>query len=248
MEAHTLLDPYNSMDYSLDGLNFHSLSSESYSPYPASNFTPTSCTTHHHHHFTSMPMETVPNETRPAKQLKTTDSWNSCTTTTQISTKHANSSSSSSCLISFDNSKTLLPTTSEQYYGLDDSTAAAVNPKREVGIISDDRNTTHVFPTLVSRSSYGAQNNKSASTKCEQGTKRAGPMCRSPVHAQDHVLAERKRREKLSQRFIALSALVPGLKKVLIMPSWIFASLLLCVCVLSNVKNIYSIIFNLLFV
>ncbi|CAM8944460.1 unnamed protein product [Rhodiola kirilowii] len=31
--------------------------------------------------------------------------------------------------------------------------------------------------------------------------------------AQDHVIAERKRREKLSQRFIALSAVVPGLKK-----------------------------------
>ncbi|CAM8947048.1 unnamed protein product [Rhodiola kirilowii] len=31
--------------------------------------------------------------------------------------------------------------------------------------------------------------------------------------AQDHVIAERNRREKLSQRFIALSAVVPGLKK-----------------------------------
>ncbi|XP_057871130.1 transcription factor NAI1 [Cryptomeria japonica] len=33
-------------------------------------------------------------------------------------------------------------------------------------------------------------------------------------HTQDHILAERKRREKLSQRFIALSAIVPGLKKM----------------------------------
>ncbi|KAM7250773.1 hypothetical protein ACFE04_022656 [Oxalis oulophora] len=33
-------------------------------------------------------------------------------------------------------------------------------------------------------------------------------------HAQDHILAERKRREKLSQRFIALSAILPGLKKM----------------------------------
>ncbi|XP_051137145.1 transcription factor bHLH18-like isoform X2 [Andrographis paniculata] len=32
--------------------------------------------------------------------------------------------------------------------------------------------------------------------------------------AQDHILAERRRREKLNQRFIALSALVPGLKKM----------------------------------
>ncbi|XP_022985138.1 transcription factor bHLH25-like [Cucurbita maxima] len=37
---------------------------------------------------------------------------------------------------------------------------------------------------------------------------------RNPPRAKDHVLAERKRREKLSQRFIALSALLPGLKKM----------------------------------
>ncbi|EYU39093.1 hypothetical protein ABFS82_14G100900 [Erythranthe guttata] len=36
----------------------------------------------------------------------------------------------------------------------------------------------------------------------------------SNSQAQEHVLAERKRREKLSQRFIALSALVPALKKM----------------------------------
>lgn len=35
-----------------------------------------------------------------------------------------------------------------------------------------------------------------------------------PSHTQDHIMAERKRREKLSQRFIALSAIVPGLKKM----------------------------------
>lgn len=34
------------------------------------------------------------------------------------------------------------------------------------------------------------------------------------AHTQDHIMAERKRREKLSQRFIALSAILPGLKKL----------------------------------
>ncbi|KAI3500260.1 hypothetical protein L1887_36079 [Cichorium endivia] len=34
-----------------------------------------------------------------------------------------------------------------------------------------------------------------------------------PVQAQDHVLAERKRREKMNQHFISLSALLPNLKK-----------------------------------
>ena len=41
------------------------------------------------------------------------------------------------------------------------------------------------------------------------------PVKRTPLQAQDHVLAERKRRERLTQRFIALSSLVPGLKKVI---------------------------------
>lgn len=45
------------------------------------------------------------------------------------------------------------------------------------------------------------------------------------AQAQDHILAERKRREKLSQRFIALSALVPGLKKVCICNIYNFISL-----------------------
>ncbi|XWS41706.1 hypothetical protein CRYUN_Cryun17cG0105800 [Craigia yunnanensis] len=44
-------------------------------------------------------------------------------------------------------------------------------------------------------------------------SKRADSLTRTPLHAQDHVIAERKRREKLSQRFISLSALIPGLKK-----------------------------------
>lgn len=35
-----------------------------------------------------------------------------------------------------------------------------------------------------------------------------------PPHLQDHVIAERKRREKLSKKFIALSAVVPDLKKM----------------------------------
>ncbi|KAF8092152.1 hypothetical protein N665_0423s0037 [Sinapis alba] len=47
-----------------------------------------------------------------------------------------------------------------------------------------------------------------------KGIKRAQPLNRSQSNAQDHIMAERKRREKLTQRFVALSALVPGLKKM----------------------------------
>ncbi|KAE8694057.1 putative Mitochondrial editing factor 22 [Hibiscus syriacus] len=50
--------------------------------------------------------------------------------------------------------------------------------------------------------------------KISQGFKRSYSMIRSHSHAQDRILAERKRREKLSQRLIALSAIIPGLKKM----------------------------------
>lgn len=45
------------------------------------------------------------------------------------------------------------------------------------------------------------------------GTKK-GSMIRNRIQLQDHMLAERKRREKLARRFISLSALLPGLKKM----------------------------------
>jgi hypothetical protein len=34
---------------------------------------------------------------------------------------------------------------------------------------------------------------------------------------QDHIIAERRRREKINQRFIELSTVIPGLKKVLLL-------------------------------
>ncbi|KAF3439130.1 hypothetical protein FNV43_RR17405 [Rhamnella rubrinervis] len=61
--------------------------------------------------------------------------------------------------------------------------------------------------------SYETQ--KIISPKYEQGFKRVRhAMSRIPLHAQNHVIAERTRREKLNQRFITLSAVIPGLKKM----------------------------------
>ncbi|WVZ60066.1 hypothetical protein U9M48_010132 [Paspalum notatum var. saurae] len=42
--------------------------------------------------------------------------------------------------------------------------------------------------------------------------KSPGSMAAS--YAQDHIIAERKRREKINQRFVELSAVIPGLKKM----------------------------------
>lgn len=63
----------------------------------------------------------------------------------------------------------------------------------------------------------GSQNNNATSSDMiSQGTFEAKKVATRPKLSlpQDHIIAERKRREKLSQRFIALSALVPGLQKV----------------------------------
>nr|XP_009794821.1 PREDICTED: transcription factor NAI1-like [Nicotiana sylvestris]XP_009794822.1 PREDICTED: transcription factor NAI1-like [Nicotiana sylvestris] len=39
-------------------------------------------------------------------------------------------------------------------------------------------------------------------------------ICRSPLQSQDHLLAERKRRERFTQLFAVLAKSIPGLKKV----------------------------------
>ncbi|XP_019445544.1 PREDICTED: transcription factor bHLH18-like [Lupinus angustifolius] len=58
--------------------------------------------------------------------------------------------------------------------------------------------------------------NKSFQNYDKQANKTANSTMtmRNTNQAQDHVLSERKRREKLNQRFVALSAIVPGLKKM----------------------------------
>lgn len=196
MEDSTFLNQYeinSHLDYSLEDLNFQSFSSESYSSYP--NFTP---------HQNDV-------DQRPAKQPKINHTnWNSCTTThDHIITPPRTSSSGSSHLISFDNSN------SSAHGTLDCTTT--VKPKNEV---LGSGGKLNVIPTLISQGNSYDPQTCSPNHAYGQGIKRAATVTRSPLHAQDHVLAERKRREKLSQRFIALSALVPGLKKVLIYIFW----------------------------
>lgn len=48
----------------------------------------------------------------------------------------------------------------------------------------------------------------------DQAKKASAAATRPPSHNRDHVIAERKRRENLTRKFIALSAIVPGLKKM----------------------------------
>jgi hypothetical protein len=57
---------------------------------------------------------------------------------------------------------------------------------------------------------YGSQPTRRASAKSNA----AGTGPASAPFALDHIMAERKRREKINQRFIELSTVIPGLKKV----------------------------------
>lgn len=87
------------------------------------------------------------------------------------------------------------------------SQLGALKPKED--ILCPKVNTT-IPSDMFSHGSLGDQNYV---FKASQDSRKIGtnPKISQP---QDHIIAERKRREKLSQRFIALSALVPGLKKV----------------------------------
>ncbi|XP_059671042.1 transcription factor bHLH25-like [Cornus florida] len=144
--------------------------------------------------FKSTPHETshmvVATEKPAAKMLKT-GSWNSCI---KEETTQKASSSSSCNIISFGNSDSQ-PDHSQQLYG---------NLNGNIGKPKDEQ------MVLISQSSY--ENSYDALAK-GKGAKRVNTT-RDALQAQDHVLAERKRRERLAQRFIALSALIPGLKKI----------------------------------
>ncbi|XWS41705.1 hypothetical protein CRYUN_Cryun17cG0105700 [Craigia yunnanensis] len=173
----------------LVGVNFkQSFSSESYPSYP--NFNTKNTTT-----FSGSSIET---SERPAKQLKTSSSWNSSTTIEHVPQKP---SSPTTQILSFEKS-TSLPANSQQFYNIDNG----LKPKDET-VTSGNMN----FSLLVTNGPY---ENTNYAPKINQGIKRTYSMTRSPSHAQDHIMAERKRREKLSLRFIALSAIVPGLKKM----------------------------------
>lgn len=124
---------------------------------------------------------------RPAKQQKT-NSWNSGNGD-NINIPPPQAAFSSNSSISFVNTNSV----------------TMMKPKEEAARSPDS------YPSNV-LNSQNSSGDKNYAFKANQA-KRSHTGARLS-HAQDHIIAERKRREKLSQRFIALSALVPGLKKM----------------------------------
>lgn len=179
-----------------DEFNFQSLSSESYSSYLS--FSPRTSP-----NFCNSAVDNFQPGEGTAKQLKT-NSWES-STSNHLASKP--SSSSPSQLISFGNSNLPLSNYIRNFH---ENPYSSVKPKDEAASL-ENRNPASV----ISQSSYHETQNHSPTSG--HGIKRVGtPLTKNALNNQDHVLAERKRREKLTQRFIALSAIVPGLKKVII--------------------------------
>ncbi|KAI9107411.1 hypothetical protein K1719_021448 [Acacia pycnantha] len=115
------------------------------------------------------------------------------------------SSSPSTYILSFDNS-TVLPATSGDGYQKHESAVKSGNQEKlENG--TGGGGGTHASK----KRSLENQNSDNHQPKANnQGTKRT----RSSSETMDHIMAERKRRQELTEKFIALSATIPGLKKI----------------------------------
>ncbi|KAK7302628.1 hypothetical protein RJT34_13520 [Clitoria ternatea] len=83
--------------------------------------------------------------------------------------------------------------------------------KPKVEMVSPEINNNTLANMLISQGTLLGNHNYAFKACNEAQKTETRPKLSQP---QDHIIAERKRREKLSQRFIALSALVPGLKKM----------------------------------
>jgi hypothetical protein len=59
---------------------------------------------------------------------------------------------------------------------------------------------------------FGHCSSDSGTNAAVQGTKR---VRRSSWNIQDHIMSERKRRHEMAEKFIQLSSIIPGLKKVI---------------------------------
>ncbi|KAK7307710.1 hypothetical protein VNO77_41022 [Canavalia gladiata] len=184
--------PMNCFAYALDDFDFESFSgspesNSSYQYFNNSETTP-NC-------FPTQSPEQSVTLAGPTKKRKT-----STTCARDLMSYKASPSPSSSQIISFQNfNAPSLP--SSHFHNFDSD----VKPK-----IEKPSGDNMDFAPFISQGSYEDKSFLNYDNPENQVTM----TTRNPIQAQEHVIAERKRREKLSQRFIALSAILPGLKKM----------------------------------
>ncbi|CAJ2635214.1 unnamed protein product [Trifolium pratense] len=136
---------------------------------------------------------------RPIKHMKTTNDSDKITET--LSPK-LSPSSFQSLILSFENPPNSPPTiNTPQIYGFDPT-------------LNSKQNETESLSPPQLGNIHGSSQIPKGSSKNENLETKTSQNKRSRNHGHDHIIAERKRREKLSQSFIALAALVPNLKKM----------------------------------
>ncbi|CAI9104181.1 OLC1v1002808C3 [Oldenlandia corymbosa var. corymbosa] len=167
---------------------------------------------HHHHHQPDLfnpnkhYLDLSPNEintNRPMKQQKSS-SWSS-SNSDQTSTPPHTAATVTSPIFHVVNSSN---TFNEHH-------VSPVKPKEEIksSFTMNFASAEIISPTVVG--SYDIHQNQNYVFKASQGAKRVTTATNSArPNAQDHIIAERKRRQKLTQRFITMSHLLPGLKKL----------------------------------
>ncbi|GER31602.1 basic helix-loop-helix (bHLH) DNA-bindingsuperfamily protein [Striga asiatica] len=121
------------------------------------------------------------------------------------------SSSSSQLLIPHENTNNSNPINSTHEY---DQTTPYNNPNVDQTITNDP----NLAPKIIDFSSWAEENRRSTDDTSEHRSIKRKRVCtsgnRTEVQAQDHLVAEKKRRENLRQLFIGLSKVVPGIKKL----------------------------------
>ncbi|KAI5417839.1 transcription factor bHLH19 [Lathyrus oleraceus] len=98
----------------------------------------------------------------------------------------------------------------------DQSVASATPPTKASSsskIISFDNMNSRIKKPKT-ESGYGENLNFGSEYDKRENKVAAAITNRNPIQARDHVIAERKRRQKLNQKFITLSSILPGLKKM----------------------------------
>ncbi|KAL9327555.1 hypothetical protein ACSQ67_002558 [Phaseolus vulgaris] len=192
MEYLSFLDQYqmDSIACPLDDFDFESFSGspESNSSYQLNSESTPNC-------FPAESPDLSVTPPRPTKRIKTFNTFKTCAS--HLISQNV-SASPSSQIISFGHVNAS-PRGSHQFHNLHG------RPK-----IENPSSENMDFTDFVSQGSYEGKSFLSSDNR----TNLVGITTRNPIQAQEHVIAERKRREKLSQKFIALSAVLPGLKKM----------------------------------
>ncbi|KAI5658741.1 hypothetical protein M9H77_27534 [Catharanthus roseus] len=146
---------------------------------------------------------------RPAKQLKSTSNNNHNNQNPSTIHDSFHAQMSTPYLLNFGNPNSpeiINPPLHQQHH--QPNATLNLNPSDE------DVQVSEVFNSQSS--SYGnlIEEEAAAPKSSKPTSKKSGGRVRPASQTYDHIIAERKRREILSQRFMALSTLVPGLKKM----------------------------------